>query len=84
MLQGVAPNPLWVRIPPGTLDSFTSGSYQASLWNVGGSTQVPTHASDNAQRGIRCPSPPVKMESRRTVLVRRENQHTFVFPVLIK
>ena len=40
------PSPLCVWFPPDTLDSFMWGSYSASLWNIGGSTQVPPCASD--------------------------------------
>ena len=32
---------VWVRILPGTLDSFMRENYQASLRNVRDSTQVP-------------------------------------------
>ena len=43
---------LWVWILPGIMDSLMWGSYPASLWNVSGSTQVPTFAWNNVQRGI--------------------------------
>jgi hypothetical protein len=35
------------------LDSFMWGSYPASLRNVGGSTQVPVSAWNNARKGTR-------------------------------
>jgi hypothetical protein len=38
--------------------------YPASLGNVGGSTQVPVRAWNNAQRGTLGLPPPVKLESR--------------------
>ena len=59
------------------LDSFMWGSHPASLRNVGGSTQVPTCAWNNAQRGTWGLPPPVKMESCHitfTVLVWRKSQ----------
>ena len=68
---------MWVRILPGTLETFMWWSYPASLQNVNGSTQVPTHAWNNAQRGIWGLPPSGKLESCHitlTVLLRRENQ----------
>jgi hypothetical protein len=59
-----SPSPLWVRIPTGTLDSFMWGSYPASLRNVGGSTQVPVRAWNNARKGTWGLPPPVKLERR--------------------
>ena len=53
------------------------GSYPASLWNLGGSTQMFARAWNNAQRDTLGFPPPVKQESLRialTVLVRRKNQ----------
>jgi hypothetical protein len=47
-----------------TLDSFMWGSYPASLRNVGGSTQVPVRAWNNARKGTWGPPPPVKLERR--------------------
>jgi hypothetical protein len=58
------PSPLLVRIPTGTFDSFTWGSYPASLLNVGGSTQVPIHAWNNARKGAWGLPSPVKLECR--------------------
>jgi hypothetical protein len=55
---------LWVQILTGTLDSFMWGSYPASLRNVGGSTQVPVRAWNNARRGTWGLPPPVKLERR--------------------
>jgi hypothetical protein len=53
---------LWVRIPKGTLDSSKCGSYPASLWNIGGSTQVPICTWNNALKGTWGLPPPVKLE----------------------
>ena len=39
---------MWISILLMTLDSFMWGSYPASLWNVGGSTQLPTFVWNNA------------------------------------
>jgi hypothetical protein len=61
-LQIACPSPLWVRIPTGTSDSFMWGSYPASLRNVGGSTQVPVRAWNNAREGTWGLPPPVKLE----------------------
>ena len=53
------------------LDSFMWRSYPAILRNIGGSTQVPACAWNNAQRSTWGLPPPVKLESRHiTVLVR--------------
>jgi hypothetical protein len=65
-------------IPTGTLDSFMWGSYPASLRNVGGSTQVPIRAWNNARWGTRGLPPPVKLERRDmtyTVLMWRKTQN---------
>jgi hypothetical protein len=48
----------------GTLDSFMLGSYTASSRNVGGSTQVPVHAWNNAGKGTWGLPPTVKLERR--------------------
>jgi hypothetical protein len=40
------------------------GNYPASLGNVGGSTQVPVRAWNNARKGTWGLSPPVKLERR--------------------
>jgi hypothetical protein len=40
------------------------GSYPASLRNVGGSTQVPVRAWNNARKGTWGLPPPVKLERR--------------------
>ena len=37
MAKNHLPSQLWVQISPGTLDSFMSGSYPATLQNIGGS-----------------------------------------------
>ena len=52
-LRITCPTPLWVRIPPGTLDSFMWGGYPAILRGVGVSTQVhvPARTWNNARRG---------------------------------
>jgi hypothetical protein len=61
MMELVDFTPLWVQIPTGT---FMWGSYQASLWNVGGSIQVAVRAWNNARRSIWGLPPPVKLERR--------------------
>jgi hypothetical protein len=48
VLQNTSLSLLWVWILTGTLNSFMWGSYSASLQNVGGSTQVPVCAWNNA------------------------------------
>jgi hypothetical protein len=63
-LQTTCPSLLWVRILTWTLDSFMWGSYPASLRNVGGSTQVPVRAWNNAWKGTWGRPPPVKLECR--------------------
>jgi hypothetical protein len=69
---------LWFWIPTGTLDSFMWGSYPASLWTVGYSTQVPVRAWNKAWKGTWSLPPPIKLERRHmtcTVLVwRKPNQ----------
>ena len=55
------PSPLWVWVLPGALDSFMWRSYQASLWNIGGSTQVLACAWTNSRWVL---PPPVKLECR--------------------
>jgi hypothetical protein len=54
------------------------GSYAASLRNVGGSTQVPFCARNNASRDTLGHPSPLQLESRHmnffSVLVRRETQ----------
>jgi hypothetical protein len=46
------------------LDSFMWGSYQSSLQNVSGSTQVPICAWNNAWKGAWGLPPPEKLERR--------------------
>ena len=58
-------SPMWVWIPPQTLDSFLWGSYPSSLQTVGGSTQVSVLSWNNAQRGTWCS--PVKLESHHII-----------------
>jgi hypothetical protein len=61
-IKPLASSPLWVRIPTG---------------NVGGSTQVPVRAWNNAWKGIWSHPPPVKLERRQmtyTVSVWRQTQ----------
>jgi hypothetical protein len=56
---------------------FMWGSYPAYLRNVGGSTQVPVHAWNNARKGTWGLPPPVKLEHRHmtyTVSVRYKTQ----------
>ena len=63
-LRITCPSSVWVWIPSGTLESFMWGSYPASLWNVGGTTQVPACAWNNARRGTWSLPPQEKLESR--------------------
>jgi hypothetical protein len=71
------------------MDSFMSGSYPASLRNVGGSTQVPVRAWNNARKGTWGLPPPVKLERRDmtyyTVSMWRktQNKQTKLLPVFI-
>jgi hypothetical protein len=54
------------------LDSFMWRSYPGSLRNVGGSTQVPVHAWNNARKDTWGLPPPVKLDCHQmtyTVLV---------------
>jgi hypothetical protein len=44
------PSELRVWIPPGTLNSFMWRNYPTGLWNIGGFTQVPVCARNNARR----------------------------------
>jgi hypothetical protein len=65
-------NKIWI------LDSLMGGSYPASLRNVGGSTQVPVRAWNNARKGTWGLPPPVKLERRDmtyTVSMRRKTQN---------
>jgi hypothetical protein len=71
-LKPLVPHRVW--IPPGALDSFMWGSYPASLWNVGGSTQVSFRAW-NAWKGTWGLPQPVKLES---------HQITFTVSVWLK
>ena len=62
--------------PTRDFDSFMWGTYLASLWNVGGSTQVPALDWNNAGRGTWSLLPPMKLQSQHitfTVLVWRKN-----------
>jgi hypothetical protein len=76
-LQTTCSSSLWVQIPVGTLDSFMRRSYPASLRNVGGSTQMPVIALNNAWKDTWGLPPPVYMERRHmnyTVSVWRKTQ----------
>jgi hypothetical protein len=71
----------------GLKDSFMWGSYPTNLRNVGGSTQVPVHAWNNARKGTWGLPPPVKLERRQmnyTVSVWRKTQNNQSVEILLK
>jgi hypothetical protein len=79
------PSPLLVRIPTETLDSFIWGSYPDTLWNVGGSTQVPVCAWNIARKDTGGLPPTVKLESRLMIsilywcVIKPNHEKVFVF-----
>jgi hypothetical protein len=73
---------LLVRIPTRTLNYFMWGSYPASLRNVGGSTQVPVHAWNNARKGTWGLSPSKLKRRDKPILFRcdvKPNKNTYVY-----